>query len=104
MPSFLKSLVDAQIEKARESGDLERLSGFGKPLNLKGDPFDAMMDRMHKAAKVKPRAVSLKDQIAEETARLAGIEDPDARRAQMKIVADLQTRLAIEMEQLSRRR
>ncbi|RYH04024.1 DUF1992 domain-containing protein [Salipiger sp. IMCC34102] len=104
MPSFLKSLVDARIEAAREDGTLDRLPGSGKPLDLKGDPFDAMMDRMHKAAKTKPRAVSLKDQITAETARLAELVDPEARRAQMKILSDLQTRLAVEMEQLSRRR
>ena len=104
MSSFLRSLVDSHILKAQEDGTLDRLSGAGKPLDLSRDPYEVMIDRMQKAAKVKPKAVTLKDQIAEASATLATLDDPEARRAQMKVLADLQTRLAIEMEQLSRRR
>ena len=104
MSSFLRSLVDGQIRQAQEDGTLDRLPGAGKPLDLSRDPYQMMIDRMHKAAKVKPKAVTLKDQIAEASRKLATIDEPEARRAQMKVLADLQTRLAIEMEQLSRRR
>ena len=104
MSSFLRSLVDGQIRQAQEDGTLDRLPGAGKPLDLSRDPYQMMIDRMQKAAKVKPKAVTLKDQIAEASRKLATIDEPEARRAQMKVLADLQTRLAIEMEQLSRRR
>lgn len=104
MTSFIRSLIDRQIQDAADDGTLQRLPGFGKPLDLSRDPFDAMMDRMHKEAKVKPKAVTLKDQIIASTARLKALTGDDARRAEMKILADLQTRLAIEMEQLRRMR
>ena len=104
MSSFIRSLIDRQMREAQEDGTLERLPGFGKPLKLTGDPYAAMLDRMHKEARTKPKAVTLKDQIAESTARLAGLTDEGDRRAEMKVLADLQTRLAIELESLRRGR
>ena len=104
MSSFIRSLIDQKMREAAQDGTLERLPGFGKPLDLSRDPYEAMLDRMHKAARTKPKAVTLKDQMAESTARLAGLTEPEARRAEMKVLADLQTRLAIEMESLRRSR
>ena len=100
MSSFIRSLVDHKMTELTQNGTLERLPGYGKPLDLSRDPYEAMMDRMQKAAKVKPKAVTLKDQIAESTARLRELTDDTASRAEMRVLADLQTRLAIEMEQL----
>ena len=104
MSSFIRSLIDQKMRDAQADGTLEKLPGFGKPLKLDGDPYAAMLDRMHKAAKTKPRAVTLKDQIAASTARLSGLTDEAERRAEMKVLADLQTRLAIELESLRRGR
>lgn len=104
MSSFIRSLVDQKMTDLARDGGLDRLPGFGKPLDLSRDPYQAMMDRMHKAAKVKPKAVTLNDQIAESAARLRDLTDDSARRAEMRVLADLRTRLAIEMEQLGRYR
>ena len=104
MSSFIRSLVDQKMREAAEDGTLEKLPGFGKPLDLTRDPYDAMLEKMHKEARTKPKAVTLKDQIAESTARLAALSEPETRRAEMKVLADLQTRLAIELESLRRGR
>ena len=92
------------MRDAQADGTLEKLPGFGKPLDLSRDPYEAMLERLHGAAKTRPKAVTLKDQISESTARLAGRVDEAERRAEMKVLADLQTRLAIEMESLRRGR
>lgn len=104
MSSFIRSLIDQTFKDAEADGSLTRLAGFGRPLDLSRDPYDAMMDRMHTEARVKPKAVALKDQITAATEALRDLKDPAARKAQMRVLADLQTRLAIEMEQLRRSR
>ncbi|MEJ6404470.1 DnaJ family domain-containing protein [Yoonia sp. 2307UL14-13] len=98
----LISLIDQQIEAARRRGEFDNLPGAGKPLDLTGDPKDALLDRMAKDAEVRSPVGVLREQIAASKARLADLTDPDQRKAEMKILADLQTRLAVEIEAFKR--
>lgn len=94
----LDKLIDQIVAGAAAKGELDNLPGAGKPLPAVDNPKDALLNRMMTESRAKPLAVTLKEQIAASAARLRDIADPDARRAEMKVMADLQTRLAIEME------
>ena len=94
----LDDLINKMMAAAAAKGDFENLPGAGKPLNLSGNPKDALLNRMMTEAHAKPPAIALKEQIAAAQAQLKTLTAPDERKAQMKIIADLQTRLAIEVE------
>lgn len=97
----LISLIDQQIAKAEAEGQFDNLPGAGKPLDTTRDPYDALVERAREGAgAVSPIAV-LRGQIAEARAALAGLNG-EAHRAQMKVLADLQTKLAIEIETVRR--
>lgn len=98
----LISLIDQKIAEAEKQGQFDNLPGVGKPLEHLGDPKDALLDRMAKEADVKSPMVVLKEQIAASRTRLRGLTDQDARKAEMKILADLQMRLALEIETFKR--
>ena len=49
-------------------------------------------------AGVVPEEITLKKQIAAQKAHLATVHEPKARKAEMKILADLEMRLAIAEE------
>lgn len=102
MPHPLDSLIDQIVSGAAAKGELDDLPGQGKPLPHLDNPADPLMARMMSEAKAKPLIVTLKEQIAASQARLSGLTDPDARKAEMKVMSDLQTRLAIEMESIAR--
>lgn len=98
----LNSLIDMVLGRAEKRGDFDRLEGAGKPLPPVDDPKNAVMNRMMRESKVKPPVVVLKEEIAASRARLAELTDETERRAEMKVMADLQTRLAMEMEAFRR--
>ena len=94
----LDSLIDQIVAGAAANGELDDLPGAGKPLPPVDNPKGALLNRMMTESKAKPLAVTLKEQIAASAQRLKSLTDADARKAEMKIMADLQTRLAIEVE------
>lgn len=94
----LSSVIDLAMRRAEAEGAFEDLPGAGKPLPNLHEPADAVLHRMMTEAHAKPPAVVLSGKIAESRARLRALTDPDARKAEMKILADLQTRFAIEQE------
>lgn len=98
----LISLIDQQIAAAERAGQFDNLPGAGKPLKLEGDPKDALLDRVRKEADVTSPLVVLKRQIAEAQQQLQPLTDPEARKVQMKVLADLQMRLAMEIEAFKR--
>ncbi len=98
----LISLIDQKIAAAEKEGQFDNLSGAGKPLAGLGDPKDALLDRLTKEAEVKSPIVVLKEQIEAAKRRLSGLTDEGARKAEMKVLADLQTRLALEIEAFKR--
>ncbi len=94
----LNSLVDRIVQQAERRGDLQNLSGSGKPLQLGPNPKDAVINRLMTESRVKPPVVALKEQISSSRARLKTLTDEDDRKAEMKTLADLELRLAIEVE------
>lgn len=98
----LDSLINDIVGAAQERGDLDNLPGQGKPLDLDGKPQDVVLGRLMKESKVKPVMVVLKEKIAVSKARLAELTDGDARKAEMAVLADLEMRLALEIEAFKR--
>lgn len=94
----LDSLIDEIVAAAAARGDLDNLPGAGKPLPPVTNPKDALMARMMTEAQAKPLVVTLKEQITAAARHLQTLTDPAAHKAQMRVLSDLQTRLAIEIE------
>jgi len=103
MDHQLIDLIDQQIAKAEAEGQFDALPGAGKPLDLSRDPHGSLVERAREGAgAVSPLAV-LKAQITDAQTALAGQEGA-ARKAQMKVLADLQMKLAMEIEAAKRGR
>ena len=94
----LESLIDQIVQKAEKRGDFDNLAGAGKPLVHPDNPADAVLNRLMKEADAKSPVVVIKRQIVDAQDELKGLDDPADRKAKMRQIADLQTRLAIEME------
>lgn len=98
MPHPLDALINEKLQKAKEEGAFDNLPGQGRPIDHGHSPKDALLNRLMVEAKAKPLVATLTEQIAASAARLKPLTDPDERKAEMKVMADLQTRLAIEKE------
>lgn len=98
----LFSIVDDHIRLAEKSGAFDNLPGAGKPLRDLDDPADALVKRVMTEHKVKPPLVALKEEIAAAQARLRDLTDEAERKAEMRRLSDLQTRLALEVEAFNR--
>lgn len=98
----LIDLIGQAIAKAEREGAFDNLPGAGKPIADLHAPGDAVLDRLMRESGAKPEAVTLKAKIAETKARLAGLSEETARREEMRRLADLETRLAIELESMRR--
>ena len=94
----LSSLIDQIVQNAERRGDFDNLPGAGQPLPHLDDPQNAVLNRIMKEADAKSPVVILRRQILESSARLAELTDPAARKAEMSRLAELQMKLAIEME------
>ncbi|MEO0357110.1 MAG: DnaJ family domain-containing protein [Pseudomonadota bacterium] len=94
----LHDLIEAQLAKAKKEGAFDDLPGHGKPLTHIKDRADAVHVRLKSQADVVSPLTVLREQIAAADAQVAATIDPVAKTAQMKIAADLKTRLAIEIE------
>lgn len=98
----LDGLIDSILEGAEARGEFDNLEGEGKPLPPHNAHRDSVPNRLMREAHVKPRAVSLKEQINASYARLKTLTGEDDRKAEMKTLADLQLRLSLELESLRR--
>ncbi|SHJ20783.1 protein of unknown function [Shimia gijangensis] len=92
------SIIDMFLSRAEKNGDFSDLPGMGKPLANVNVPKDAVVTRLMTEAKIKPPAVALKQQIIVAQARLKGVSDPEERKAEMRLLSDLQMRLSMELE------
>lgn len=98
MTLALNFLVESAVRQAEAQGAFENLPGAGQPLEDLHQPKDAVIDRLMKEAGAKPAGVTLQVMIAESRERLRVLPDGEVRRAEMRRLADLQTRFAIEQE------
>ena len=94
----LETLIDQIVANAARRGDFDNLPGAGKPLPKVDNPQDAVLARIMKEADATSPVVVMRRQILAAQERLKGLSDPDARKAQMLELSELQTKLAIEME------
>jgi hypothetical protein len=93
------TLVESQIHKAQAEGQLDDLRGAGKPLpkNQGGDVVSAGLGIMAEAG-VLPNEIVRKKAVQAQQELLQVTTDPIAKKAEMRKLADLQMRLAIEQE------
>ena len=94
----LNSVIEQALKKAEADGLFRNLSGSGKPLPPIRPHGDAVLNRLLTESRAKPPAVVLKEKIASSQARLRELKDEKERKAEMKTLADLQTRLSLELE------
>lgn len=91
-------IIERMISKSQSEGGFDDLAGAGKPLDLSDKSKDAVMNKLLKNYNAKPAAVGLNQQIQAGYARLKTLTDEAERKAEMKALADLQTRYAIQVE------
>ncbi len=101
--SWLNRLAERQMQKARLKGELQGLKGEGKPLpdhtaDAFVSPGEAMGFRIMAEAGVLPEEIVLKKEAARLMAELATITNPEARKAMMARIADVQMRQAMAEE------
>lgn len=96
----LRNLIERQILRARAEGKLDNLRGEGHPLpdrtgDAFTDPGTAAGLRMMAEAGVRPEEFELKAQLDAARRACRDISDPEARKAAMARVADLEMRYNI---------
>lgn len=94
----LNALINKVLNRAAETGEFDNLAGAGKPLPPQQSGKDPVLDRLLKQSRAKPPAVILKENINASQARLKDLTDPEERKAEMKVLADLQMQLTMELE------
>lgn len=101
--SWLSRLAERQMQKARLKGELQGLSGEGKPLpDRPGDVFispgEAVGFRIMAEAGVLPEEIVLKKEAARLREVLAATEGEEARKAVMAELAQVEMRQAMAEE------
>ena len=94
----LSALIDQIVQNADRQGAFDDLPGAGKPLAHLDDPQNAVLNRIMKEADAKSPVVVLRRQILAAQKKLKAASDDTTRKAIMLQLAELQTKLAIEME------
>ena len=94
-----RDLAEHQIQKAKAEGKLENLKGEGKPLPHRqgGDVVSAGMGIMAEAGVV-PREIELKKAVDAQLEHLRSVKGTSEEKEAMRVLADLQMKLAIEQE------
>ena len=101
--SWLNRLAERRMKAAVLKGDLQGLSGQGKPLpDRPGDAFitagDAVGFRMMAEAGVLPQEITFKKLVAPQREKLANLTDEASRKAAMAELARLEMRQAMAEE------
>ena len=90
--------IEAAIQKAMLNGAFDDLKGSGKPLEKCDVGSDAVLNRILVESKAKPPVVILKQKIQTSRLKLQSLSDSDDRKSEMRVLSDLEMRLAIELE------
>ncbi|WP_226621321.1 DUF1992 domain-containing protein [Alloyangia pacifica] len=101
--SWLSRLTERRILKSLAEGKLRGLEGEGHPLPDRSgeahlDPGEAMGFRIMAEAGALPEEITLKKQVAAQQQVLAGLTDPEARKAAMARLAELQMKQSMAEE------
>ncbi|MCB1477454.1 MAG: DUF1992 domain-containing protein [Tepidamorphaceae bacterium] len=92
-------LSERQILKGIAEGQLDNLKGAGKPLDMTGGASaDAVGFRIMAENGAVPREIELRKAVEQQTRILRETVGEEARKREMKKLADLQLRLDIERE------
>ncbi|WP_430513991.1 DUF1992 domain-containing protein [Pannonibacter phragmitetus] len=96
----LSDLAESQILKAQAEGQFDNLKGAGKPLNLAADggSAEAIGFRIMAEAGALPREIDLQKAVQDQARILQETVGEDARKREMRKLADLQMRLEMERE------
>lgn len=97
----LNLTLDLYLGRQAARGEFDHLEGEGMPLDLSAQA-PSVLDKLMKEANVKPVVVLLSQKEVETRHRLSKARDPVTRRKILRELADLQTRIAIEIEAYSR--
>ncbi|UWQ54934.1 DnaJ family domain-containing protein [Leisingera caerulea] len=97
MTRAFRSLIERQLAKAQAEGQLQGLEGEGKPLpdrsgEALADPAMAAGMRIMAQAGVVPEEFRLKAELDAARKDYAALTDPQARKAAMAHIADLEMR------------
>ena len=101
--SWLSRLTERRILKSLAEGKLEKLDGEGKPLPDRSgeahlDAGEAIGFRIMAEAGVLPEEIEWKRKVAAQREALNGLKDPEARKAAMARLADLDMRQSMAEE------
>ncbi|MDV7144817.1 hypothetical protein R3X27_19220 [Tropicimonas sp. TH_r6] len=93
----LNLTLDLYLKRKAEAGEFDHLEGEGKPLDL--DPGrPGIIEKLLQEADVKPLVVMLHQKSTLLQGHLKDERDPDCRRRIQHQLADVQTRIGIEIE------
>lgn len=98
MAHSLESLIDQIVQRAQQREELDDLPSAGKPLVHPENPKEAVLLRLMKEADATSPVIVLRRQIIAAQDVLKTLAGDDERKAKMHQIAELQTKLAIEME------
>ncbi|WP_068114072.1 DUF1992 domain-containing protein [Tropicimonas marinistellae] len=98
----LNLTLEMMFQRLEAQGEFDHLAGAGQPIGNLSEPAPSVLDRIMAEADVKPVPVLLKIEIAAIRQRLAAERDPGARKDILRELADMQTRLAVEIEAYNR--
>ncbi|TCL00623.1 uncharacterized protein DUF1992 [Shimia isoporae] len=102
MAHVMNAAIEMALEQASRTDAFQNLPGAGQPLEFLSRPSDAVIDRIMKENQAKPLAVGLKQQLTQASAQLQNMSDARERKEQMRLIADLQTRLGLELEAMQK--
>ena len=94
----LNPAIEMALQQANRNDEFKDLPGAGKPLTHLHQPKDAVLSHLMKEHQAKPKAVLLKQQISDGMTKLKTLTDETERKAQMRVLSDLQLKLALEIE------
>lgn len=96
----LDRLAEGQIRKAQAEGQLNDLKGAGAPLprNPSAGDADAVGFRIMSEAGTVPEEIRLRKEVEAQRRKLQAATDAQEERAEMRKLADLELRLAIQEE------
>ena len=93
----LNLTLDLYLQRMSDRGAFDHLEGAGKPLDL-SQHAPSVLDKLMLESDVRPTVVVLIRQEVEIRKRLVEVRDPTIRKDILREIADVRTRIAIEIE------
>ncbi|WP_116130800.1 hypothetical protein [Tropicimonas sp. IMCC34043] len=94
----LNLTLDLYLQRMERDGVFDGLSGSGAPIEGLDGAAPDVLGRIMAEAHAKPLVVLLNQRQSALREQLGSLTDPEERRAVQKQIADVQTRIAIEIE------